>query len=843
MILSQGLTQKITHGQILIAETPEIENNLCDSPAPDISTNPLFQRYNSQLREAQHLIQEIKQLYQQGLYANAIPIAEYVLSIYQNTIGKNTLEFAKTLHLLASLNHTVNNIQKAEIYLQKAIKIRIDILGENHTVVAQSRRLLADNYRMQKKYSESEYIYQQVLEIYQRNCGENHILVLGTFNNLSHLYMNQKRYQEAASILKKALENYNNLSEEDRKANSELLSPTENSLLNNLAAAYSLQKKYQQAILTYLKVIENYRNEQKNEHPKLAIYLNNLAFSQLAVGEIEQSLTSLTQGMDIEERNLRLTLAIGSEEDKQAYMNTLTDTTNRAISLHLQNAPNNKTAANLALTTILRRKGRILDVMANSLGILRKHLTLEQQNLLHQLEVYRRQIAMLKFNPVPDTNPNTIEALETKEKQIEAKLLQYSAEFRAEAQQIEIQDIQQLIPANTALIEFVSYQSVNVDATPGQFWGERRYAAYILTADGQIQWVDLGEDEPINSLINTFIYVIDWEPNIHNIKKSARNLDEKLMQPIRQKLSQNIRHILLAPDGFLNKVPFAALVDENDQFLVENYTITYLTSGRDLLRLQINASAQQPAVIIANPSYQDEGDPNSRNVMIQTRNSNRVARGMRSTYEPLPGTEAEAQALRELLPDAIVLTDSQATENAVKAARSPEILHLATHGFFLPSHSENQQENPLLRSGLILAGYDQRSSGDEDGILTALEVASLNLRGTQLVVLSACETGVGDISNGEGVYGLRRAFVIAGARSQLSSLWEVDDWATKELMKKYYQRLIKGEGISEALRQTQLEMLQNPDYQDPYFWAAFIPSGDWTSISLAGSKMSQFESE
>jgi tetratricopeptide (TPR) repeat protein len=165
IILSQGLMQKITHGQILIAEIPEIENHLCDSPAQNINTNPLFQRYNSQLREAQHLTEEIKQLYQQGLYAHAIPIAEYVLSIYQNTIGENTLEFANILHLLASLNHTVNNIKKSEIYLQKAIQIRIDILGENHIKVAQSRRLLAENYRMQKKYDESETLYQQVLDI------------------------------------------------------------------------------------------------------------------------------------------------------------------------------------------------------------------------------------------------------------------------------------------------------------------------------------------------------------------------------------------------------------------------------------------------------------------------------------------------------------------------------------------------------------------------------------------------------------------------------------------------------------------------------------------------------
>jgi CHAT domain-containing protein len=147
-----------------------------------------------------------------------------------------------------------------------------------------------------------------------------------------------------------------------------------------------------------------------------------------------------------------------------------------------------------------------------------------------------------------------------------------------------------------------------------------------------------------------------------------------------------------------------------------------------------------------------------------------------------------------------------------------------------PSEPRNQ-ENPLLRSGLALAGFNTRSGGgDEDGVLTALETAGLQLRGTQLVVLSACETGVGDVENGEGVYGLRRALAIAGAQSQIISLWKVSDEGTKDLMVDYYQSLLSGEGRSEALREVQLAMLNSPQYQHPYFWAAFIPSGEWVAM-------------
>ena len=140
-------------------------------------------------------------------------------------------------------------------------------------------------------------------------------------------------------------------------------------------------------------------------------------------------------------------------------------------------------------------------------------------------------------------------------------------------------------------------------------------------------------------------------------------------------------------------------------------------------------------------------------------------------------------------------------------------------------------ENPLLRSGLALAGANRRQGGDgEDGILTALEAAGLDLWGTKLVVLSACETGVGEIKNGEGVYGLRRALVTAGAESQVMSLWQVSDSATRDLMIGYYKRLQAGEGRNEALRHVQLGMLGSQDLRHPFYWAAFIQSGAWSSL-------------
>jgi CHAT domain-containing protein len=225
-------------------------------------------------------------------------------------------------------------------------------------------------------------------------------------------------------------------------------------------------------------------------------------------------------------------------------------------------------------------------------------------------------------------------------------------------------------------------------------------------------------------------------------------------------------------------------------------------------------------------------------------------------FQPLPSTNHEALAIKAMLRKASMLLRDQATESALKRARAPRILHIATHGFFLddqeapPAETRGffdddplrasglrfskwaaKVENPLLRSGLALAGANRGRGGDDDGLLTAMEVAGLDLWGTKLVTLSACDTGVGEVKNGEGVQGLRRALVLAGSESQVMSLWPVLDTTTRDLMVPYYKALRQGKGRSDGLRQAQLRMLRSEDCQHPFYWAAFIQSGEWANLA------------
>ncbi|MEB3278291.1 MAG: CHAT domain-containing tetratricopeptide repeat protein [Lyngbya sp.] len=783
--------------------------------------------------------------------------------------------------------------QEAVAIFDEAESIIKELDAERKAELEEAYRLNKQAYQLavQGKYNEAIPLAERSLEIIEIIQGENHPRVATSLNNLGLYYTLQGRFDEAEPLLQRSLV----LQEEYQRSlvirDGTEINPPGVTLrfppptsLNNLGLLYLLQGRYDEAEPLYQRSLAMWEKFYGENHPNVAVSLSNLALLYLSQGDTTQAINFLSRGLEVQEQNLNVLLATGSERQKQDSMKTVSSKTDFAVSLHIKDAPNNSEAARLALTTILRRKGRILDVMTNDLQLLQENITPENQQFLDELATVRTQLATLIYNQPENISEEQyrqqVASLRQKSEQLEAELSRRSAEFRTLSEPVTIEAVQQLIPEDAALVEFVLYEPYDAKARQ---WGNPHYAAYILKSDGEPQWVDLGEAEPIHraAFFRFNLALKDKKDafigNSDKVKQTARQLDELLMQPIREKLG-NVNHIIISPDAQLNLIPFAALVDENNQYMIETYNITYLTTGRDLIRLQLEYSHKQNPVIVANPDYDKPGEPTTvavsnnsesplnppmmgdleispqswgdRGGLSQTRGINQLSRDVEMSVGALPGTAEEANIIAPLLADVTLFTQSQATENAVKQLQAPKILHVATHGFFLknlprvePDNtfgfiSENTQqntpiqENPLLRSGLALAGFNPRESGSDDGVLTALEVANLRLRGTKLVVLSACETGLGEVENGEGVYGLRRAFTLAGAESQLMSLWKVNDEGTKDLMIKYYQRILQNQGRSDAWRQTQLEMLNSQQYQHPYFWAAFVPVGDWTPMEF-----------
>ena len=835
-------------------------------------------------------------LYQtQSRYGEAEPLFLQTLEVLQGQLGEQHTLVANSLNNLAELYRAQGRYSEADPLLLQALEIYQEQLGHNHPNVATSLNNLAQQYSEQGRGSEAEPLFLQALAIYREQVGEHHPAMAQSLNNLAGLYQGQGRYDEAAPLLHQALEIYrqqlgehhpevaislNNLAELNRaqghydEAETLLIEalkilreqlgenhPLTATSLNNLALIYHSQKRYEEAELLLVQAL-NIRREQLGEHhPEVAISLSNLSVLHQAKGDIEMSMARLKAGLDIEEWNLDLNLAALTDAQRQVYAATIAHTVDLAISLHLQAAPDTPEAAQLALTTLLRRKGRILESGVDSLHILRQNLTPEDRATLDELSAVQQNIAALIFDSpsgmAPEAYRDRLEQLETNANHLEATLVRRSAAFRASSEPLELATVHTQLPANGVLVEYIRYSPLDANDVMHP-WGDARYAAYLLFPDGRIEAIDLGSAAAIDHAVQAFSR--DLRIATAPIETSARdtqageNLATLIFDPIAPYLTEQ-EHLLISPDSQLNRIPFEALqTGDTGNYLVQHYQISYLTSGRDLLKSATAPPSTAPALILADPDY-DVTDT----APIANGNNRRSAELSQLEVNPLPGTAAEAAAIAPLLPDARVLTNEQATENVLKEVQAPQILHIATHGFFLedvtnptansrglgvelsgglstspsanPAALRAAVENPLLRSGLALAGFNTRSSGDEDGVLTALEAANLNLSGTQLVVLSACETGLGDIVNGDGVYGLRRSFAIAGAESQLMSLWLVSDDGTQALMARYYEKLVSGMGRSEALRETQLAMIaEGGQYSHPYYWAPFILVGDWRPL-------------
>jgi len=805
---SQG---RYNEAESLYKQALELRKRLLGEAHPDVATT----------------LNNLALLYKaQGRYDEAEPIYKQALNLLRAEFGERHVLVSTILNNQALLYQEQGRYSEAEESFTKVLDIDCFLLPEGHPDIATGLNNLASLYTVQRRYSEAEPLFKQALMIRRARLGNQHLSVANDLNNLALLYKKQRRYNEAESLYNEALA--------IRRARLGNQHPDIAISLNNLASLYKEQKRYKEAEPFFREALAIRRTILGEKHPLVADDLNNLATFYWAQNQLQPALSWQQQGISIQESVLNRNLLGGSEVNKRDYLAAFHGTTDAALTLNLQYLPQDSTAIQLALKTLLQRKGRLLDLFTNSLQTLRNQPNPDSQALLDRLKQVNTQLSNLYHNR-PETRLQSqyqqqIKHLDEQSQQLEDQLSRSSSTIRDNNAPVDLLTLQTLLPADGVLVEFSRYRVFDPKAAGDEQFGEYHYAAYLLQADGKTTGIDLGASATIDPLVADFNAAMrNPSVRVDRVKEAARALDVVLMAPIRSRLG-NQKHLLISPDGPLNLIPFEALVDENNQYLVENHTLTYLTSGRDLLRLQAQSQAQQPPLLVANPLF---GERSNRVNNAVSSNDLR-----QSVLEPLDGTSAEAEAIASQLPQAQLWQRSQATETIIKQANRPRILHIATHGFFSSTASQEDvpTENPLLGSGLFLADFrNTPREGADDGILTALEVSNLNLLGTQMVVLSACDTGQGDLSTGEGVYGLRRALVLAGSESQVISLWRVQDNSTKDLMVSYYKQLLQGKGRSEALREVQLAMIKDEQTSHPYYWAPFIQSGDWSPMSFSKS--------
>ncbi len=880
--------------KLLGSEHPSVANSinnlasLYQTQGDYARATPLYQRALVILEKAlgpehssvANSLSNLASLYRaQGDYAAAAPLYQRALAIYEKVSGPGHPDVAVGLNNLASLYQDTGDYGRAAPLFERSLTIWEKVLGPEHPNVALALNNLATLYQDTGDYARAAPLYQRSQVIFEKALGPEHPSVANSLNNLAVVYQAQGDYSRAEPLFQRALA----IREKDLGLEHPLVANS----LNNLALLYFDTGDYARVAPLIQRALEIQEKVLGLDHPDVALSLNDLALLYQASDDYVRAVKLIQRATDVREKNIAAVLNTGSQKEKQLYLNTLAGETAAAVSLHVQDAPNNVDAARLAVTTILRRKGRALDAFSNQLDALRRRAAPEDKKLLDDLTVVQSQLANLNLSSdklTTDVSRAKVAQLTSEQERLEDVIGRRSSEFRAVRQPVTLELVQAAIPTDAALIELFAYQPQNVKAkTKAERFSAAHYVAYVVRHSEFVpQFVDLGAAKAIDAAAAQFRNALK-SPNTPytQIKLLARDLDARVMEPVRRLLGSTKR-VLLAPDGALNLIPFEALMDENGRYLIENYSFDYLTSGRDLLRLQVSGNSESNASIVANPQF-DLTQP-----VVKCRTEQRGPglsadlpdgeveyRGTDFTklcYSTLAGTAQEGTELVPLLRGAQLLTQKDATEAALKSLHRPRVLHIATHAFFFPDQptsqavgrglrplvdnaptSAPQGENALLRSGLILAGVNQHTSGlNEDGVLTALEAAGLDLFGTKLVVLSACETGLGDVQNGQGVYGLRRALVLAGSETQVMSLWKVSDDATRALMVAYYKRLQAGEGRGAAMRAVQLEMLRGQvkptgrsgkrgttdtgervvtkDYRHPYYWAAFIQSGDWRNM-------------
>lgn len=785
---------------------------------------------------------------------NDLPKAEQsflqAVAIQEKWLGPEHIVLANTLNNFGMLYYGMGDVANAEKLIGRALSIKEKLLGLTHGQLGPILNNLGLVEWKKGDYARAKANYERALPIFARTSGPDSEGVASISHNLGIIYKEDgQNYARAEEYYRRALSIWEKLHGEDSNSTA--------NAARSLAVLYKDMGDYNRAEQFALRAlaIDEKLLGQNNQYTSET--LRTLADVYERKGDTARAVAYYNRISAFEEKSISLNLTLGSERQKLAYFTQL-ERPDRIISLHVRLAPDDSGARDLAATVVLQRKGRTLDALSENLSALRRRFDPQDRALLDNFAEVNSQLSKLALSA---TQKASVEERETQLKKLEAErerlateISRRSAGFYEGAPPVTLAAVRAAIPADAALVEFFIYRPFDWKGKEGQSaYGEPRYVAYVMRQQGAVRWVDLGAAKEIDAAVADVRQAFG-DPQSRDVRALSRVLDERVMQPVRALLG-DVTRLLVSPDGELNLIPFVALVDERSRYLVERYSFTYLTSGRDLLHMGVARQSNSNPVLVANPSF---GEPaagqiaNNATRQPKTPNARRRsvtdARTLADLYfAPLGGTTQEARGIQTLFTGASLLTGEGATEAALKRVVAPNILHIATHGFFLQDMETSaagtrtamrgngasvQIENPLLRSGLALAGANSRhGGGSDDGILTALEASGLNLWGTKLVVLSACDTGVGEVRNGEGVYGLRRAFVLAGSESLVMSLWPVSDYSTRRLMTDYYQNLKQGQGRGAALRQVQLHLLKTNPQLHPFYWANFIQSGEWANLN------------
>jgi CHAT domain-containing protein len=824
----QGLYQK---AEPLYLESKEIYEKTVGKEHPDyaMSCNNLAISYMDQ-----------------GLYQKAEPLYTETKEIYEKTLGKEHPDYAMSCNNLAILYHDQGLYQKAETLYLESKEIKEKTVGKEHPDYANSCNNLAALYDDQGLYQKAEPLYLESKEIYEKTLGKEHPSYANSCTNLAILYSEQGLYQKVERLHLEAKGIYEKTLGKEH--------PSYAMSCHGLAVLYSDQGLYQKAEPLYIEAKEIIEKTLGKEHPYYANYHNSLASLYMSQGFYQKAEPLYKEVLQNKKSQIKLLFPTLSETEKQDYFASISYFFSAFSNFAIQYYPQYKNISQDLFNQQLFTKGIIF---SSSQKMKNQIVSSGDSVLINQYENWKTQkeeYISLFQTPISERD-STLDLIQLTSQinELEREISKKSELFKENTSQKEYtwQDVKQTLSKKEAAIEIIRLVRLNNQDKPT----DTVYVAMIVTNQTK-ESPELFVLENGNELENA---AFGFYQNNIEFKLEDEESYNQFWKPIQDKLDSlskknnttGYSKIYFSPDGVYHKLNLNTLQNPKiGKYLVEEQNIQLITSSRDLIErkekeiknvdLSENYEGYK-AYLLGYPSYNMNGEDTLK-VDGKDRSLNGLQRiiGQQTVIPVLEGTKVETNQINDLLTKRTIFTtlfqNNEATEENIKALKNPTILHFATHGFFInqittgePKTLQEAEDrtllkNPFLRSGLLLAGCQNPQTGQEDGILSAEEAMNLNLDGTELVVLSACETGLGDIQNGEGVYGLQRAFRQAGAKTIIMSLWKVSDEATQLLMVTFYENLLSGKSKREAFKIAQLKLKEK--YTEPYYWGAFVMVGE-----------------
>lgn len=766
------------------------------------------------LRLIEPLVNEGRLYLAKGDYTEASKIGAQARQIALSVYSEKSTKAAPVLLLMGDVDYIVGDYEGAEDNFRKAMESQEKQFGHNHIEVAKSlSRLALIKFYKGDSPAEVEKMLSDAQAIIGSRLGKDNPQYADVLKSVAILNIAQKKYSMAFSSLTQA----------------EAIWRAKTGSKNNINAAsiFTLTGDVYYQMKSYAKAEEFYNNAKgiydkyfSRAHPEYVKILSKLAKVYYMQKDFKRSKRNIEEALNDYDLFIKQYFPALSEREKAKYWNTMKSDFEFYNTLAFSQLEDFRDLAGkvynyqlltkaLLLSSSIKIRERILNSTDENLKAAYNTWVQKKEFLTNALSMSSEQLVQNGVDPA---------ALGVEVEKLERELSEKSELFGQsfENKKITYENIQKSLGKNDVAVEMVRYRYFNQDFTDSIVY----VAMYVKNDNARPKVIELPEGHRMETRFFRYYRnsITSRQPDAFSYKV--------FWEPIQKEIGQYAT-IFLSPDGVYNLINLEAIPTPDGKYVIDNSNIVMVSNTKDLYlrKLKKKEVSANTATMFGNPKFY-------------------LASADNRTIADLPGTEKEVNQLEELLKQKGWKTseflETSATEERVKESESPKIFHIATHGFYTAAISEDDAkqmtqseaqltENPLMKTGLLLKGAGdllrktKYNYNIESGILTAYEAMSLNLDKTDLVVLSACETGLGEVSNGEGVYGLQRAFLVAGAKVLIMSMFKVDDEATQKLILNFYKKWLSTGNLRQSFVDAKKEL--RVEYPDPIYWGAFMMIG------------------